>query len=54
MRLLVMGCGGIGGVTTALLSEAGHDVTAMTTNAFIADAIDQRGLQLRGDGAPAR
>ncbi len=53
MRLLVMGCGGIGGVMTALLAETGHDVTAMTTNAAIADAIDQRGLQLRGDG-PAR
>jgi len=52
MRLLVMGCGGIGGVATALLAETGHDVTAFTTNAAIADACDARGLQLRGDGAP--
>ena len=52
MRLLVMGCGGIGGVATALLAETGHDVTAFTTNAAIADAIARSGLQLRGDGAP--
>ncbi len=52
MRLLVMGCGGIGGVATALLAETGHDVTAFTTNATIADAIERNGLQLRGDGAP--
>ena len=52
MRLLVMGCGGIGGVATALLAESGHDVTAYTTNASIADAIDRRGLELRGDGPP--
>jgi len=52
MRLLVMGCGGIGGVTTALLAESGHDVTAFTTNAAIADACERRGLELRGDGPP--
>ena len=52
MRLLVMGCGGIGGVATALLAESGHDVTAYTTNASIADAVEQRGLELRGDGPP--
>jgi 2-dehydropantoate 2-reductase len=51
MRLLVMGCGGIGGVSTALLSEAQHDVTAYTTNAAIADAVAERGLLLRGDGS---
>lgn len=52
MRLLVMGCGGIGGIVTALLAESGHDVTAFTTNAAIADAIERRGLELRGDGPP--
>ncbi len=52
MRLLVMGCGGIGGVVTALLTETGHDVTAYTTNATIADAVERNGIQLRGDGAP--
>jgi 2-dehydropantoate 2-reductase len=53
MRLLAMGCGGIGGVTTALLTESGHDVTAYTTNAAIADAAERNGLSIRGDG-PAR
>jgi 2-dehydropantoate 2-reductase len=51
MRLLVMGCGGIGGVTTALLAESGHDVTTYTTNAEIADAIERGGIELRGDGS---
>ncbi|CAN5238679.1 ketopantoate reductase family protein [soil metagenome] len=53
MRFLVMGCGGIGGITTALLSESGQDVTAVTTNEGIARAASERGLDLRGDG-PAR
>ena len=52
MKLLVMGCGGIGGIATATLAESGHDVVAYTTNADIADAVSRNGLQLRGDGAP--
>ncbi|HEY1955411.1 MAG TPA: 2-dehydropantoate 2-reductase [Polyangiaceae bacterium] len=52
MRLLVMGCGGIGGIATALLAESGHDVTAFTTNAAIAEAATREGLQLRGDAPP--
>ncbi|MFS8070839.1 MAG: 2-dehydropantoate 2-reductase N-terminal domain-containing protein, partial [Byssovorax sp.] len=51
-RLLVVGCGGIGGVVAAHLFEQGHDVTALTTNALIADAIDAGGFRLRGDGSP--
>src|SRR5579863_2786247 len=47
MRLLVMGCGGLGGVATALLSEAEQDVTAFTTNESIAGAIARNGLVLR-------
>ncbi len=47
-----MGCGGIGGVASALLAESGQDVTAFTTNAAIAEAVRRGGLQLRGDGAP--
>ncbi|MHB8874864.1 MAG: ketopantoate reductase family protein, partial [Myxococcaceae bacterium] len=50
-RFLVMGCGGIGGITTALLHEAGHDVHVFSTNAAIADAIDARGFQLRDEGS---
>ncbi len=51
MKLLVMGCGGIGGIVTAVLTETGHDVVAYTTNADIADAVERNGLQIRGDGA---
>ncbi len=47
MRLLVMGCGGIGGVMTGLLGQAGHDVTAFTTNRAIAEAVRTRGLEMR-------
>jgi len=52
MKLLVMGCGGIGGIVTAALTETGHDVVAYTTNADIAGAVERNGLQIRGDGAP--
>lgn len=51
MKLLVMGCGGIGGIATAALTETGHDVVAYTTNADIAGAVERNGLQIRGDGA---
>ena len=51
-RLLVVGCGGIGGVIAAHLFEQGHDVTALTTNVLIADAINEGGFRLRGDGSP--
>ncbi|MEP7122848.1 MAG: 2-dehydropantoate 2-reductase [Byssovorax sp.] len=51
-RILVVGCGGIGGVVAAHLFEQGHDVTALTTNAIIADAINAGGFRLRGDGSP--
>ncbi len=51
-RYLVMGCGSIGGIMSALLSESGQDVTTITTNAEIHRAVEQRGFQIRGDGAP--
>jgi 2-dehydropantoate 2-reductase len=58
LRFLVMGCGAVGGIVTAHLLESGQDVTAYTPNAAIADAVDARGLQMRGDGpgraVPAR
>jgi 2-dehydropantoate 2-reductase len=53
LRFLVMGCGAVGGIVTAHLLESGQDVTAFTPNAAIADAVQARGLQVRGDG-PAR
>ncbi len=51
-RLLVVGCGGIGGIVAAHLREQGHDVTALTTNPLIADAVNEQGFRVRGDGSP--
>jgi len=51
-RYLVVGAGGIGGVVAAYLLEQGHDVTTLTKNALIADAINSSGFRVRGDGAP--
>ncbi len=51
-RLLVVGSGGIGGVVAAHLFEQGHDVTALTTNQLIADAINAGGFRVRGEGSP--
>ncbi|HVY48555.1 MAG TPA: 2-dehydropantoate 2-reductase N-terminal domain-containing protein, partial [Minicystis sp.] len=51
-RLLVVGCGGIGGIVAAHLFEQGHDVTALTTNTAILDAINARGFRVHGEGGP--
>jgi 2-dehydropantoate 2-reductase len=51
-RLLVVGCGGIGGIIAAHLFEQGHDVTALTSNALISDAVNEHGFRVRGDGSP--
>jgi len=53
-RFLVMGCGAIGGVVTASLAETGQDVMAVTTNEGIVAAVESRGLELVGEGAPRR
>lgn len=50
-RLLVVGCGAIGGVVAAHLLEQGLDTTALTTNPLIADAINTNGFVVRGEGA---
>jgi 2-dehydropantoate 2-reductase len=51
-RVLVVGCGGIGGVVAAHLLEQGHDITTLTTNGLIADAINAGGLRIRGEASP--
>jgi 2-dehydropantoate 2-reductase len=51
-RILVVGCGGIGGVVAAHLFEQGHDVTALTTNAVILDAVNAHGFRVRGESSP--
>jgi 2-dehydropantoate 2-reductase len=58
-RVLVVGCGGLGGIVSASLLEhpwpdgAGSiDVVTLTTNEAIASAVNARGFQIRGtDGA---
>lgn len=52
-RVLVVGCGGLGGVVAGtLLEHASHgapiDLVAFTTNETIADAVNARGFALRG------
>ncbi len=53
-RFLVVGSGGLGGIVTASLVEAGPAVTVVTTNPEIHRAITERGLTLLGEGAPTR
>lgn len=48
-RILVVGCGGIGGTVAAALCHQGHDVVPLTTNQAIADAINARGFRTRGE-----
>ncbi len=51
VRILVMGCGAVGGTVAAGLLEAGNDVSVFCPNPAIADAVDARGFQIRGEGA---
>jgi 2-dehydropantoate 2-reductase len=53
-RILVVGCGGIGGIATACLAEAGQDVTASTTNDAIFEAVQARGLEVLAEGGAVR
>jgi len=57
-KILLMGCGGIGGVLAAKLGERQDDVTIVTHNPAIAEAVTRRGLVVREDGGqrvvPAR
>jgi 2-dehydropantoate 2-reductase len=46
-----MGCGAVGGTVAAALLESGHDVAAYSPNPAIAEAVNARGFQLRGEGA---
>lgn len=48
-RVLVVGCGAIGGTIAALLTEHGAaEVVALSSNAAIAEAVRERGFRLRG------
>jgi len=52
--VLVVGCGGLGGVIAAHLVEqsgaSGADVVGLTTNETIAAAVRERGFVVRGEG----
>lgn len=48
-RVLVMGCGGIGGTVAAHLAELGVDVCAVSRNAAVVDAVATHGFRLVGD-----
>ena len=50
-RILVVGCGGIGGTVSAALLDQGLDVTPFTRNELIADAINARGFRTHGEQA---
>ena len=58
-RVLVVGCGGIGGVLAATLGQL-HDLdpellalpTVLSRNRAIADAVQTSGVRLRGHGGP--
>ncbi len=47
MRVLMMGCGGLGGWIAAQLIRDGHDVLGVTHNPAVAEAIRQHGYRLR-------
>jgi 2-dehydropantoate 2-reductase len=53
-RVLVVGAGGIGGITAGSLAEAGADVTVVSTNAAIREAIAEHGVRIRDAGEERR
>lgn len=48
-KVLLMGCGGIGGIMAAKLLEHGRDLFIVTHNPEIADAVNHRGLVVRDE-----
>jgi len=46
-KVLLVGCGGIGGITAAQLARAGCDVTVVTGNPEISRAISNHGIRIR-------
>lgn len=48
-RVLIVGCGAVGGVIAAHLFDQGNDVTVLSANPLVADAVNMNGLQVRGD-----
>ncbi|MBM4357568.1 MAG: NAD(P)-binding domain-containing protein, partial [Deltaproteobacteria bacterium] len=53
-RLLVVGCGAIGSVVAANLANLGANLTILSRNEAIADAINARGVIVQGDSPLGR
>jgi 2-dehydropantoate 2-reductase len=49
-RILVMGCGGIGGTVAAHIAELGADVHVVSRNTATASAVQRNGFRLVGEG----
>lgn len=47
-RILVLGCGGIGGVVTARLLHRGHSITTVDIDGVLVDAINSGGIHIEG------
>jgi len=54
VKVLVVGCGAIGGVSGGYLASAGVPVWVLTTNPAIARAVREEGLRVRGDAGRVR
>ena len=54
MQFLVVGCGGIGGVTTAKLHQTGADVTAVSRRGLFRRQVAENGLRLSENGREER
>ena len=54
MRILVVGCGGIGGVTTAKLHQVGADVTAVSRQGSFRRQVAENGLRPIENGREER
>jgi len=48
MRIVVVGCGGMGSIYAVLLASAGNDVAVVDTDAEHVDAINRSGLRVHG------
>ena len=48
-KLLLMGCGGIGGIMAAKLLAHSRDLVIVTHNPEIADVVNRRGLVVRDE-----
>lgn len=48
-KILIMGIGGIGGIVGGKLIQSNFDVTLITNNQAITDAINKNGIIIKGE-----